>query len=393
MAPRCFSAASSTESGQVDVAQHRAGDAARRRVGLDDATAASARPARPSGTGPPAGDREDRAVALGRVGERPVAVVVHDRVGERAERGDERPLQPGLDPDQVLRAGRSPAPCAPRGSASPRVSSMSWRRASSRSRRLSCRRRTSSSSSIFVDEAAPLGLELRSASRSAGRTGRRSVSISCSNPSRSASVSTIRSRTASSDSAEPLALAVARGERTLERLDLGAPCRRPPRRSGGGPPRSRRRSSSAARNASSASSSSRSRSVELVDDRGQLAPRCVRAPRRRCPGGRPAPPRRRAPHGRRSRGSTAARKRSLGPGAVELRRAERLLGVGERADRGGPRVGRGEHLAVEPVEPLARGLAHAPAPRPSRTCGGRARAAAPGVGRRRACATASRPRR
>ena len=158
--PAC-AAASSTVVGEVHVAQHGARDPARRRLGLDRREQAplprQADRHRTSGR-----DRDDRAVALGRVGERALAVGVHDGVGERAERRDERARERRLHAHEVAQQADRLRGGVPSGSASPAVSSMSWRRASSRSRRDSCRRRMSSSSSS-------LSTSLRRSSSSAAR--------------------------------------------------------------------------------------------------------------------------------------------------------------------------------------------------------------------------------
>ncbi len=85
---------------EVDVAEHRAGDPARGRLRLDDREQ-RALAAEPERDRPTSRDREDGAVPLRSVGDGTVPVLVHDGVGERAERRDERPFQTRLDAHQI----------------------------------------------------------------------------------------------------------------------------------------------------------------------------------------------------------------------------------------------------------------------------------------------------
>ena len=52
--------------------------------------------------GPAGGDREDRTVAVRRRGERVLPILEDHGVGERPERGEQRPLQARLGPDEIL---------------------------------------------------------------------------------------------------------------------------------------------------------------------------------------------------------------------------------------------------------------------------------------------------
>ena len=87
--------------GQIHVTKDGRDDAPRRRLGVDGteqlAFAGEADRHRSAGR-----DREDGAITVGRVGERTIAVVVDDRVGERAEGRDQRAFQALLDLDEVL---------------------------------------------------------------------------------------------------------------------------------------------------------------------------------------------------------------------------------------------------------------------------------------------------
>ena len=228
-------------------------------------------------------DREDGAVALGGVGERALAVVVDHGVGERAERRDERALQPGLDAHQIAAAGRSRGPCARSRNRDPAVSSMSWRRASSRSRRASCRRRDVLELLDLVDQRAPLVLRAASAARSSGADC--AVEASRSRPrGRRAPrrASAMRSRDVVERLVEPLALALADGETTARSASISA--RRPAASSpirrrtlldlGGAPPRPRGTPARPRRARARAASSS------AIDAR-ELVPRPARARRRR----------------------------------------------------------------------------------------------------------------
>ena len=87
--------------GQIHVAKDRADDPARSRFGVDHAEESSLAGSA-QGDGPAGGDRKDRPTALVGVVQCERPVFVHDRVRERSERGHERPLEPGLDPNEVL---------------------------------------------------------------------------------------------------------------------------------------------------------------------------------------------------------------------------------------------------------------------------------------------------
>ena len=103
---------------EVDVAEHGAHDPAGGRIGVHRGQQ-RAFPRQALGNGPPGRDREDRSVALGRRGERVLPVLVDDRVGERPQRCEQRPLETGLGSHEILQARRPPALDGPSGSGNP----------------------------------------------------------------------------------------------------------------------------------------------------------------------------------------------------------------------------------------------------------------------------------
>ena len=231
---------------------------------------------------------------------------------------------------------------------------MSRRRASSRSIRAWWRRSTSSSSSIFSV----------SARRSCSSWVRRSASgevcpstrsMSASRPSRSCSSVRIRAATSCRPSSSR-----SRSRSDDERLRRSASisARRPAASS---PIRRRtssisRRCSSAARNSCSARSSSCSPASSSVMTRASSCSARVEL------AVDPVQPR--GPRGLGSQVLACGRlsvhrrpERLIGVGASGLGRAERLLGVGERAGGGGAVVGPLQHLSIEAVEQLPGGLA------------------------------------
>ena len=288
-------------------------------------------------------DREDRAVALGRIGQRAVAVVVDDGVGERLPAP--RPARARARAPTLTRSFSSPIASPRVAGEEPRAGRLLDVAAPGLEQvlaRLHAGRATSSSSSILSTSVAPLVVELRSRRSASGEVcpsmlldvGLESHRARP-RPRRSARATAVR------DSASALALALGAGERSVERLDLGATAGGlladptadvldlapvllgfAERRLGAGRARARRASSSAI-------------------DAGELAPRRARSRRRRASRRaarrrlrrqvlRARPSRAR----RRSRNACSARSRSNVSGA------ERLLGVGERARGGGASVRR-----------------------------------------------------
>ena len=199
-------------------------------------TAACCSPGSPRGTGPPAAIARIAPSPRGASSSARLAVVVHHGVGERRRaprRARARARAPrGPGPSAV----RSARPVWPARNREPGVSSMSRRRASSRSLRACIRRRASVSSSIRLDELAPLVVELIAPLPPAGRSGPSICSMSASISPCSASAAAIRS----ADGRELLprrrscsrsALASARSSASASAGD-----RRPPRRPGGASP-------------------------------------------------------------------------------------------------------------------------------------------------------------
>ena len=355
--------------GEVDVAQHRAGDAARRGIGLDDAQelalvlqarAARARPPRSRGS-------RRRRRARRRAPGRRRRTRPRRRAGPSAATSARS--EPGLDADQVL---QQPDRAALVRREEARPGGLLDVLAAGLEQVAPALVAAADLLELLdlVDQPAPLGLELRALLAHRARTGRRR--------SRSrARARRARPRPRRSARAPPRATrraARARGRSAAtERSSASTSARRPAASS---PTRRRtssirRRSSSAARNASSASSSSRSRTSSSSTTRGQLRLDARELLVDGCRGGPRARPGRRAPRGRRSR---APPPHGTAPG----RRCDRTGWRGSPARRRrAPRAAAARASAAastSPSSPSSRSravLRSLEALVPARTCAGR----------------------
>ena len=113
---------------EIDIAQDRAGDP--RAAGPASTTDKSARSPEADRDGPTLRDREDRPVAVGRVGDRPIPVVATTASAKRTQRRHDGALEAGLDAHEVSGASRSTIHRHVERKREPPVSSMSRQRAS-----------------------------------------------------------------------------------------------------------------------------------------------------------------------------------------------------------------------------------------------------------------------